>query len=142
MANDDLRMQAKRKMLKELKKLMAEQDFGEEGDSFKSKMKKVTVASPSSEGLQKGLSLAEKLMAKKKEMEGDEESEDPKDAGDLVNEDGEGEEEEEDAEYMDGAEDDSPVGMKNSKKVDEEGGCPICGKKHGNRSQDCKGWNC
>jgi hypothetical protein len=128
MTNDDLRMQAKRKMLKELKKLMAEQDFGEEGNSFKSKMKKVTVASPSSEGLQKGLSLAEKLMAKKKEIEGEEGTEDPKDAGDLVNEDGEGEEEEEES-YMEGAEDDSP---------EDKESCPICGKEHGNKSHNCK----
>lgn len=137
MANDDLKMQAKRKMLKELKKLMMDQDFGDEGKSFKSNMKKVVVSSPTNEGVKKGLSLAEKMMAKKQEM--DSEYVDPGYEHDA-DEDGEGKGEEPN-QYMDAGEDDMPVGMKNSKKVDEEGGCPICGKEHGNREQDCKGWN-
>lgn len=63
------KMEAKRKMLKELKKqMMSEDDMGL-GDALKSKMK-VTVAADSPKELKKGLSKAEEILEKRKEMLG------------------------------------------------------------------------
>lgn len=70
---------AKSEMLKELSKEMSDDMYSPMKDMLKGKnLKKVTVASDSPEGLQKGLSMAEKLMKLKKDQNGEmeEESED------------------------------------------------------------------
>jgi hypothetical protein len=55
--------QAKASMLKELSKEMSDDMYSPMKDMLKKKgMKKVTVASDSPEGLERGLSMAEKLM--------------------------------------------------------------------------------
>jgi len=60
--------EAKRKMLMALKKdMMMEDDMGL-GDKLK-KMKKVTVASDTEEGLKEGLSKAEEILKKRKDIE-------------------------------------------------------------------------
>jgi len=67
---------AKAEMLKELSKEMSDDMYSPMKDMLKGKnLKKVTVASDSPEGLQKGLSMAEKLMKLKKEQNGDMEEE-------------------------------------------------------------------
>lgn len=94
--------EAKRKVLEELKKqMMSEDDMGLK-DMLGSKVKKVTVVADSDEGLQKGLSKAQQIAAKRKEMLG-EESE--KEGGES--------EEMEDSEEMEGEE-------------CECGECPMC----------------
>ena len=63
---------AKAEMLKELSNEMSDDMYSPMKDMLgKKSMKKVTVASDSPEGLQKGLSMAEKLMKLKKEQNGD-----------------------------------------------------------------------
>lgn len=89
-------MDAKRKMLKELKKQMMKEDDVGLGDVLKSKMK-VTVAADDPKGLKKGLSKAEEILSKRKEMLG---------MGDVeelpLEEDMEDEEEMDEEEYEDG----------------------------------------
>lgn len=59
-------------MLKELSNEMSDDMYSPMKDMLGKKgMKKVTVASDSPEGLQKGLSMAEKLMKLKKEQNGE-----------------------------------------------------------------------
>lgn len=75
------KLAAKKKMLKELKKMMRDDYYGPmEGD-----IKKVTVMSDSEEGLKEGLSKAEEIMRKKGLDEDDdrdeEESEDEYSSG-------------------------------------------------------------
>lgn len=63
---------AKAEMLKELSNEMSDDMYSPMKDMLGKKgMKKVTVASDSPEGLQKGLSMAEKLMKLKKEQNGE-----------------------------------------------------------------------
>lgn len=65
------KMQAKKDILKNLKKEMASgDDLGLSG-----KMKKVTVMSDSDEGLNEGLSKAEQILQKRKKLAGVDESE-------------------------------------------------------------------
>jgi hypothetical protein len=65
--------QAKASMLKELSKEMSDDMYSPMKDMIAKKgMKKVTVASDSSKGLEKGLSMAEKLMKLKAEQGGEE----------------------------------------------------------------------
>jgi len=61
------KMRAKKDMLKKLKSMMKEDMLGGFSDSEKKPMK-ITVMSDSKEGLEKGLSMAEKIMKKKKMM--------------------------------------------------------------------------
>lgn len=69
-----MKQKAKKELLKDLKKLMMDDTFGDMGDSLKSKkMQKVTVASPSEEGLEEGLSKAQQILQKRDAMMGDEE---------------------------------------------------------------------
>ena len=68
---------AKSEMLKELSKEMSDDMYSPmKGMLGKKGMKKVSVMSDSPEGLQKGLTMAEKLMKLKSEQSGEEESED------------------------------------------------------------------
>jgi hypothetical protein len=71
--------QARAAMLDELKKEMSNDSYSPMKEMMGKKgMKKVSVMSDSPEGLQKGLSMAEKLMKLKKEQNGEsEESESP-----------------------------------------------------------------
>ena len=62
----DMKRKAKEGMLKELSKMMSDDMYSPLKEK---KMQKVTVASDSVEGLKKGLSKAEQILAKKKEME-------------------------------------------------------------------------
>ena len=62
------KMEAKKKMLKELSKMMRDDYYDEPMKG----MKKVTVASDTEEGLEKGLSKAEEILKKRKDMEEDE----------------------------------------------------------------------
>ena len=77
---DEMKMKAKMEMLKALKKKAMDDDFGSLKEPLSGKVKKVVISSDDEEGLEKGLSLAEKMLAKKKAMEkemgmGDESSE-------------------------------------------------------------------
>lgn len=63
-----MKKDARKKMLKKLKGAMKEDMFS----PMKDKMQKVTVASDSAEGLEKGLSKAKELLEKKEDMMGDE----------------------------------------------------------------------
>lgn len=66
--------QAKASMLKELSKEMSDEMYSPMKDMIAKKgLKKVTVASDSAKGLEKGLSMAEKLMKLKAEQGGDSE---------------------------------------------------------------------
>jgi hypothetical protein len=67
---------AKAEMLKELSKEMSDDMYSPMKDMLGKKgMKKVSVMSDSPQGLEKGLSMAEKLMQLKSEQNGDEETE-------------------------------------------------------------------
>ena len=67
---------AKSEMLQELSKEMSDDMYSPMKDMLGKKgLKKVTVASDSPEGIQKGLSMAEKLMKLKSSQEGESESE-------------------------------------------------------------------
>lgn len=67
---------AKAEMLKELSKEMSDDMYSPMKDMLGKKgMKKVSVMSDSPQGLEKGLSVAEKLMQLKSEQNGDEETE-------------------------------------------------------------------
>lgn len=67
---------AKAEMLKELSDVMSDDMYSPMKDMMPKKgLKKVSVMSDSPEGLQKGLSMAEKLMKLKKEQNGEGESE-------------------------------------------------------------------
>lgn len=69
---------AKAEMLKELSKEMSDDMYSPMKDMLGKKgMKKVTVASDSAKGLEKGLSMAEKLMKLKAEQGGEESEEMP-----------------------------------------------------------------
>lgn len=66
---------AKSEMLKELSREMSDDMYSPMKDMLGKKgMKKVSVMSDSPEGLEKGLSMAEKLMKLKSEQNGEEES--------------------------------------------------------------------
>jgi hypothetical protein len=66
--------QAKASMLKELSREMSDDMYSPMKDMLDKKgMKKVTVASDSAKGLEKGLSMAEKLMKLKSEQKGESE---------------------------------------------------------------------
>ena len=94
------KLMAKMEMLKELKRMMREEDVNDLGSKLQGKIKKVTVAAPDEKGLEKGLSLAEQILAKKKEgQEFSPESEDSEEES--------SEEEQEDCEE-----------------------CPMCGEQH------------
>lgn len=68
-----MKLKAKKDMLKKLKGMMKEDMLSGFSDSGKKPMK-ISVMSDSQEGLEKGLSMAEKIMKKKKmEEEGEEE---------------------------------------------------------------------
>lgn len=71
MAYGKMKKEARKKMLKELKGMMKDDAYGHMKDKMKS-MDKVTVASDSPEGLQEGLSKAQKILKKRSEMEGEE----------------------------------------------------------------------
>lgn len=99
----EMKMKAKTEMLKRLKSMMMDQDFGDLKPILGGKLKKVTVAAEDEEGLEKGLSLAEQILAKRKAMEEGGESEESED--------------ESEEEY---------------EEESEEGGeCPICKGRHG-----------
>jgi hypothetical protein len=73
----DKKLQAKAAMLKELSKKSKDSIYDKMGEGLKGKdkgVKKVTVVAPDEEGLEKGLSMAQKLM-KAKFGKVDEESE-------------------------------------------------------------------
>lgn len=61
----DMKRKAKEGMLKELSKVMSSDMYSPLKEK---KMQKVTVASDSAEGLKKGLSKAEQILSKKKEI--------------------------------------------------------------------------
>lgn len=62
----DKKYLAKKKMLEKMSGDIKDKMYGSLGDELKGKkLSKVTVASDSPEGLKKGISLAEKLLAKK-----------------------------------------------------------------------------
>lgn len=63
-------------MLKKLKSMMKEDMLSPFGDSEKKPEKKITIMADSEEGLKEGLSMAEKIMKKKRMMEDDEGEED------------------------------------------------------------------
>ncbi len=65
------KLEAKKKMLKELKKMMREDHYG----PMEEDMQKVTVMSDSEEGLKEGLSKAEQIMKMKEEMSDDDSDE-------------------------------------------------------------------
>lgn len=78
---------AKAEMLKELSKEMSDDMYSPMKDMLGKKgMKKVTVASESPEGLQKGLSMAEKLMKLKSSQEGSEEESEMEEEGEEESE--------------------------------------------------------
>lgn len=85
---DELKMKAKSEMLKRLKKMAMDEDFGDLGKILKGKVKKVTVAAPDEDSLEEGLSLAEKLLAKKRAMESMK-SEESEESSEEESEDGE-----------------------------------------------------
>lgn len=63
---EDKKMKAKSEMLKMLSKMMHDDMYSGMGDGLKSKkMSKVTVAAPDAEGLKKGLSKAQEIIAAK-----------------------------------------------------------------------------
>ncbi len=63
---EDKKMKAKSEMLKMLSKMMHDDMYSGMGDGLKSKkMNKVTVAAPDAEGLKKGLSKAQEIIAAK-----------------------------------------------------------------------------
>lgn len=67
---------AKAEMLKELSDVMSDDMYSPMKEMMPKKgLKKVSVMSDSPEGLEKGLSMAEKLMKLKKEQNGEDESE-------------------------------------------------------------------
>ena len=60
------KLKAKSEMLKMLSKMMSDDMYGGMGDELKSKkLNKVTVAAPDAEGLKKGLSKAQQIIAAK-----------------------------------------------------------------------------
>jgi hypothetical protein len=67
MSKDKMKKEARTKMLKELKKAMRD-DIHEPLREGMKGLKKVTVASDSEEGLEEGLSKAQKILKKKEEM--------------------------------------------------------------------------
>ena len=60
---------AKKQALQEYMKKMMSEDMKGMDSEYGDKMQKVTVAAPSEEGLEEGLSMAEKILKKKKMME-------------------------------------------------------------------------
>lgn len=64
------KIEAKKAMLKKLKSMMRDESYEPKKEEMK-KMKKVTVMSDSEEGLEEGLSKAQKIMKAKKESEGE-----------------------------------------------------------------------
>lgn len=73
----DMKLKAKKDMLKKLKSMMKEDLLSGFEDADKKPERKITIMADSEEGLEKGLSMAEKIMKKKKLMEeGEEESDD------------------------------------------------------------------
>jgi hypothetical protein len=80
-----MRKEARKRMLKELKKTMHD-DMYEGMDEKMKGMKKVTVSSDSEKGLKEGLSKAQEIMQKRKEMKDD----DYKDGGYKSSKEGEG----------------------------------------------------
>jgi len=69
MSYDKMKKDVRKKMLKELKSAMKEDMYG----PMKDGLQKVTVASDSEEGLEEGLSKAQQILEKRKEMlEGEE----------------------------------------------------------------------
>lgn len=64
---EKMKKEARKKMLKKLKSSMNEDMY----NPMKENMQKVTVASDSAEGLKEGLSKAQEILKKKKEMMGD-----------------------------------------------------------------------
>lgn len=60
----DMKNEAKRESLKALKKMMMEDMGAPVGEKLKG-MQKVTVAAPDAEGLEEGLSMAEKILKKR-----------------------------------------------------------------------------
>jgi hypothetical protein len=79
---------AKAEMLKELSKEMSDDMYSPMKDMLGKKgMKKVSVMSDSPEGIQKGLSMAEKLMQLKSKQNGEEESMDEEESPEMEAED-------------------------------------------------------
>jgi DNA repair exonuclease SbcCD ATPase subunit len=72
----EAKLKAKKDMLKKLKGMMKEDMLSPFGDSEKKPEKKITIMADSEEGLKEGLSMAEKIMKKKKLMEEGEEYDD------------------------------------------------------------------
>ena len=64
--NDDLKRMMRMKTLQELKEEMLD-EIGESYEPHMEKMKKVTVASDSQEGLDEGLNKAQEILKKRKE---------------------------------------------------------------------------
>lgn len=75
---DDKKMEAKLKLLKDLKKEMLGEMFGDKMEG----LKKVTVASDSEEGLEEGLDKAQEIMKKRMDMMGYESEENEDDEKD------------------------------------------------------------
>lgn len=69
-----MKLKAKKDMLKKLKSMMKEDLLSGFEDADKKPERKITIMADSEEGLEKGLSMAEKIMKKKKMMEDDDES--------------------------------------------------------------------
>lgn len=100
---------AKKTMLEELKQMMKNDSKEPFIDGIKKKLHKVTVMSDSPEGLEKGLSKAEKILKAREEMMEGKESE-KEESGEEMDEDELDEEE-----------------LDEEEKTHE--GCPICGAK-------------
>ena len=71
----DMKLKAKKDMLKKLKSMMKEDLLSGFEDADKKPERKITIMADSEEGLEKGLSMAEKIMKKKKMMEDDDDDE-------------------------------------------------------------------
>lgn len=107
-------LRAKMEMLKEMRKKMRSDDVNDLGSKLGGKFKKVTVAAPDEEGLQKGLSMAEKILQKKKELKGEDDFSPEDMMSDMAEEDNSEEMEDEESE-----------------ESSEEKECPMCGEKNG-----------
>lgn len=71
----DMKLKAKKDMLKKLKSMMKEDLLSGFEDADKKPKRKIMIMADSEEGLEKGLSMAEKIMKKKKMMENDDDDE-------------------------------------------------------------------
>lgn len=68
MPRSDKKKEARKAMLKELKSMSRDMDYEGMEDKIPASMQKVTVASDSKEGLEKGLEKAQEMMKKRKSM--------------------------------------------------------------------------